>query len=343
MVVSTTRNVWVEMFNLTANHAVNLPTAATAGQKIAVSITDPTGLNFDAVVTAAGADTIGSAATATYHVVGAVCTVVFEADGGTNWHVVRIIYPRVIPIDASNQLLWALNDFPDGPIANNSHFVNTGHAGALDLIAGAAGLNSRGSPFGQCIDQFSTGGDVPLNTGNTTVGEFTEFTCHAWFNWRQFPTNGGFFTKAYRNDGTWNAPFGAIDQQLLSPATNGAWFFAVAVGGVQNFISVGGGAASRFQVWQTGDWMHMGFSYSQSTAGGTMVGYTNGSIANQGGAVGNIDYGTHGPWWVGSIPTQPAQSFDGQIAQMRVDNTIRSQTYMERYYLQGIQRLPLFA
>lgn len=225
---------------------------------------------------------------------------------------------RIAP-DGYSQLVWKLDDLV-------SPFANSGVAGALDASTG------YGSPvtdsiglFNRCVDFQNSG----LKTADTSLGETNTLTVSCWTNLRSFGTNQDLYDKKYQTGNTWTAPF--VSHGIGVSNSSGQWFVTVTVGGTQYVTTMSTRYALALNQWQ-----HVGFTYDASTH--TLKTYINGRLATTDTSrpAGNIDYGSHGSYQIGAVTTQSTQGIDGRLDDLRIENTIRSDSYFESMYKAGI-------
>lgn len=354
IIVSVTTNVFVPFSGLTATRTALFPAAPGTGQRIRVGIIDASGLSHGVTVGGNG-KVIGSRGTATYAIVGSLVAVDFEYDG-TQWRVVNIAYPALPAIDANTQIQWSF-----GEVEHNAavQYANTGNGGALSLAPNRGTTQQQFrvvSPTGPGLGQPTIGQPPilfapppaalwPGTPESTTIGESASITLHGWVFIRTFPAASDpvICYKIYHND-SWSAPFTAIGFALVHGATNGDW---------QGFATFGGGVGSvTGQVLQTAlgtpvgiplsTWTHLAITVSTATGGNLFINGENTSVtlAN---AAQALDFGTHGPWEMLGETVGDSQFFDGSVAEWRVDNVVRSDTYLKIYVQQTLRALPLVA
>lgn len=225
---------------------------------------------------------------------------------------------RVTP-DGYSQLVWKFDDLV-------SPFVNSGVAGSLDASTG------YGSPvtdsigiFNRCVDFQNSG----LKTADTSLGESDTLTVSVWTNLRSFGTNQDLYDKKYQTGNTWTAPF--VSHGIGIANSSGQWFVSVTIGGSQLVTTMSTRYALALNQWQ-----HLGFTYDASTH--TLKTYINGRLATTDTSrpAGSIDYGSHGSYQIGAVTTQSTQGIDGRLDDLRIENTIRSDSYFESLYKAGI-------
>ena len=126
-----------------------------------------------------------------------------------------------------------------------SPFASTGtNPQTMSTKTGTAIFNAPGL-FGSSVDNT---GSAQFWTGNSTVeptGNALTLSC--WlFLWMEAGSFGGIVTKEYRNDGTHNTPFTAMNFQWNS-AADGTWSGIVTVSGVNSGASSGSNRVPLYQ------------------------------------------------------------------------------------------------
>lgn len=232
--------------------------------------------------------------------------------------------PRLTPPDASTILYYMFNE--SGP-----PLVNQGNAGSLNmtLVSGSAGTFRRAGVFDMCL---GTAGASDYATANTSTGETAvkTWSLHGWANFYAY-SGANFpdiFTKQYRGDGTWNAPFTSLAFQMTS-AGDGTWQTVATIAGVAKAVTMG----DPYKL-QLGFWYHLAMTSDSNNAFVYLNGEQCGTFA-LGTNVG-IDWGTHGRWIAMGNPALAVTKAKGRINNWRFESVTRSQSYFQTYYKNGI-------
>lgn len=241
----------------------------------------------------------------------------------TSWvpRTVLTQYARRIAPDGYTQVYWNMNE-------GSSPFLNTGAAGTLDLTSGSYGtpvLNATGL-FGNAVDFQSAG----LKTADTSVGESTsQLTVSAWIYCRSFPASSEIIGKKYQTGNTWSPPY--TSWALGFSGTSGVLYANITISGTSYSTTT----STRYPVL-TNQWTLVAFTFNSTT--NQVLIYVNGQLAatSAGIPAGVIDYVNHGSYHVGAVTTQSTQGIDGRIDEIRIENTVRSRSYFENMYKNGI-------
>ena len=227
---------------------------------------------------------------------------------------------RRIATDSNTLLCWTLNE-------SAAPFANTGTGGTLNLTVnfGTPSTNLTGL-FGQAV---GFNGNSGLSSGNTSVDPTgTSMTLSCWVFIRNFAVAGNnLVNKEYRNDGTHNSPYNALGITQLTTA-DGTWQAGIAVSGSQVAITMN---TSDYKIPQN-TWTLLAITYD----GTTLSAYINGALAGTAVQSGTIDFGTNGPYGVGDYPNATGASSNAIIDDVRVESTVRSQSYLQNMYKQGV-------
>lgn len=324
--------------SLTANGAVALPVAPTKGQRVRTSILDASGLPFSITITAGAGSTIGNALAATYSLSGAGCSVEIVFDGVASWWVRQTHCPLEVPIDGDTSLRWLL-----GEATGATTWANDGTAagvamGTENLYGGLPKPRNGGYPLRQGLDFQSQ----EIGTAATSSGESaSDLTLILTMMFRSQPGGGAqlhLFGKRHANDTLWAAP--QISAGLALNNGSGGWraYFTQTGGTLDSLDDVIPFTAFNAELVQ--QWA---LTFVKSTGVFTM--YLNGDLAAskvgaKGAGVG-IDWGTHGAWYMGGIPTGNSQCFDGIMRDCRVLQKAVSQTYLKTLWNQSSGQLGL--
>lgn len=228
---------------------------------------------------------------------------------------------RYTPIDEHTLIQWKLDEALGPP------FANTGTAGTLNLILrDTAGTNgkttpprSSSGPFGLCRKFYDT--TLCTETPTCTVEPTgNSFSVHAWAYSTSYSTYNILVSKAYAYKGnSWVPPFAAIHN------TNCMRTATITVSGTLYEYNI-----SAVHYPTDGAWHHCAMTYD----GATLNYYIDGDIVSTNARAGTIDYGGHGPWMVGGnvMVDTSTEQFCGQICDIRIENTVRSQAYFAALY-----------
>ena len=239
-----------------------------------------------------------------------------------------------VPPDSSDYLWWPCND-TQGP-----YVLNYGSAGAIgNLTASAASVHynqvgPEGGPYGTAV-ATNTNGIANnylgiLNTATQPTPATSSITLSAWFRPENATTTNHqkIVHKSYYNTtSTWSSPYETL-AIALAGAGNGLIEFDLAIGGGGvGPVLIASGASCTANSWN-----HAGLTYD----GVFIRGYLNGVLVTQVAQTGPIDYSGNGWWAIGgnqAIPT--TEYFQGQIADVRVANTVRSNSWFAQVWQSG--------
>ena len=240
---------------------------------------------------------------------------------------------HVAPID-SNTLLYY--DFRE----DTTPIENHGNGGSLPINWGVQ-LKRQKDAFSACMDMDSS---VLSNllSGMTSVGESPSVTLSCWIYPTKFPDPteipsrvwAPLISKGYHD--AWTSPYSSVVIQLANGAavdrSLGKMQFAIAsAGGVQQALVAPGGSRGYLVL---NEWQHVALTYDAVT--GTLSAYLNGVLLGTLACpIGAIDWGDHGRWSLGCDGVG-AESFSyARIADVRVDQVVRSQAYLQDLYSRG--------
>lgn len=233
-----------------------------------------------------------------------------------------------MPLDSGTLINWRLDE-ASGTISNQTG----GGACALSNVRGSQIYRTRPSPVMPSMS-FVPGG--AMYTPNTSVGEVTnKLTVSFWFwQWTTAASTAG-VGKKYQVSGTWASPFTSISCDFN--ASHQAGFdFGVCVAGTRYFINNYSTNETSYTA-QLNAWHLAAFTYDGATH--TQCIYVDGLLVASGtpGPGGNIDFGTHGPWYVGGMAaTDAGTNFIGNLCDVRIENVVRSAGYIEAMYRMGV-------
>lgn len=239
------------------------------------------------------------------------------ADG--YWKARPNVSSRYTPIDNNTIINWKFDE-------SAAPYVNSGNGSALSLTTFSGTPAAVTGIFGKGIGCSG----LILTTGNTSVNEpnGTAVTVSAWVKVRSYSTFATVINKAYRSNNSWTSPFTSLYLSLTNTG-DGSWGPAITTtGGILTQPAIGGG----FRI-PLGDWTLLSYTYN----GSNLLSYINGALAHTVAVSGAIDYGTNGPWNIGGVSNAGVNQFwDGLIDDVRVENVVRSQSYFENMYRNGI-------
>ena len=225
-------------------------------------------------------------------------------------------------IDSSDALVY------DMVSATTGSLPNSGSAAGGDLTGTGTPLIKTGL-LSTCIDTGAISAKN-LYSGAAGVAESSSISVSMWVKPKSVGSLTRWFTKEYRNDNTWSAPFWSITIESSS-ATN--LLVGVTVGGTNYSRTI-----SNFN-HGLGSWHHVGLTYDPST--GDLYAYHDGQQWGPtnvpGGGV--IDYGTSGTWVVGGVRTTgaPAEHAAAQFEDVRIANVVRPASWFEDVWRRGLR------
>jgi hypothetical protein len=225
---------------------------------------------------------------------------------------------RDYPADGNDVLVYHLDE-----AVGSTTWANSGTSGtnSLSLIGGTLtvrpGLYPVASGFGRGIYFRNVAQDRA--EGAAGVEPAYPVTLSCWWYHRAAANGETLIAKLYRPDGSYSTPF--VSMCLNADASN-AFSFSVTVGGA--FTTVSSNAIDAAIV---GTWNLIVGVYD----GTTMSLYVNGALSGSTSKTGAIDYGTHGPWTIGSSPPS-AGAKTGILDEIRVANVARDVTWVENYW-----------
>jgi hypothetical protein len=235
-----------------------------------------------------------------------------------SWQPVGSATNRFTATDANTSLEWTLDE-------TTSPWANHGTAGTLNMtdVLGTVNANITGL-FGQCIDFPNS---AALATSATSVGESSIFTMSVWVYLIGYTSNGCIVSKAYAPSPTWSSPYVSCDMSV-NTSLDGAWTASLTVSGTRYFT---GGTAGNYGIPLL-QWTLLTSTYD----GTTFRSYINGTLSESTSVTGVVDYGTHGPWMIGGIQAISGSYLNGRVDEFRFESTVRSQSYIENMYKQGV-------
>jgi len=230
---------------------------------------------------------------------------------------------RLTQIDGFTQLYYTFNE-------TTSPYLNSGFGGNLNMSGSfGAKLYSRPGIFGNALR--ITSGSV--STGPTTIGEINgDLTISFWIYLYNNTTHGTVLVAKNYYNNNFSAPYNSLSIQLDDRYNDGRFCFISTVNNKNYTVYV-----STDDRLLTGNWYHLSLVYQ--TSSGIMTGYVNGCSVVTGGPnfPANIDWGTHGSWYIGANSYSNNICFaDFIIDDLRVESTARSQSYLFTQWSNGI-------
>jgi hypothetical protein len=334
-IASTTGPTLAIFTGLTAAGACTLPSAPGTGQRVTVQINDASGLSFNVAVSGNG-KTIGSAAASTYQVFGAFVSVVFEYTAAT-WVVVSVVYPRTSNMAANSADAYTVLRYP--LLERTTPWDTVGNAGSLPMATSTGGGYGTPSPrysslIGACLDFYH----CRVGTADTSVGETAgDLSAYVLVTKRSDAVTGHLVGKQYQTAATgWTTPFISWGMYLNGNG-DGTWNATLTIAGTRHTIT----SAIPWGIFGTAQGCLIGLTYQVST--GVLTAYLNGDVMGTltitPGA--SIDWGAHGPYYMGDDGTAHNEPYDGGACDVWVDHVCRSATYMRNFSAQAFQQLPL--
>lgn len=233
---------------------------------------------------------------------------------------------RLTPTDTNTIIHWTLDEA-------TASFANTGTGGTTTLTTayGTHVVPGSNGLFGSSVGMLTSGlSSTGASAGTDNVEpNATACTVSAWVWVRNYVGNALVVAKNVTNAGTWSAtPFIGGVGLSFTASTDGTWFQEANVNGTLSQTSTG--AQAKVPI---GEWTLMATTWD----GTNLRSYLNGNLVLTTPVAGtNLGFGTHGPWYVGGTPPLTSQDIDGFIDDVRVESVVRSQTYLQTMYKQGV-------
>jgi hypothetical protein len=255
-----------------------------------------------------------------------------DLNAGCNQVLSTHIARRVTP-DANDQLVFALDE-----ASGAGTIVNSGTLGATGNLTGNAPGTAWQSGyvgmFGSGI-YFNAPQGVAQSVSSATTSSFAEYTsgvtASAWVYPLQIAASTSYYVlhKKYVNDTGWTGSTTAFNLYLTANTAQQA--IPSCIIDVANVTKTFNTSPAYIT---TGAWHHIGCTYD----GANVVVYLDGINVSTTAQTGNIDYGSHGPWSVGSLPsTVNAAGFIGVIDDVRWANVTRAASYFQNVWKTGMQ------
>lgn len=247
-----------------------------------------------------------------------------------------------VPPDNNDIVVWKLDE-ATAPFVNSSTSTNAVSQAISNLttlsgnvITQAPSLFAATGP-NSCIQFTSNNSGSPRNfiSGANNLEPQAPISISMWM-----------FLRAYN-------PTGATQHTLSKQHTAGVWSGVFAQVGLahnrthvsapttwDNFFVTASGTSPTIPPEYTiplNTWVHTGLTYD----GTTQRAYINGVLVGSSSASGLINYGGHGPWFLGAIPSGSGNPEEcaSSVCDVRIANVVRPQSYFQNIYRQGI--LPL--
>jgi len=241
-----------------------------------------------------------------------------------------------VPPDSFDYLWWPCTD-TQGP-----YVLNYGTAGAIGNLTASSntvrynqvggdlntsiGVNTNGAT-GNYLGTLNTATQPTPNTSNITVSVWFRPNLEGGTGYSLNNNHQKILLKSYYNTtATWNSPFVAIDIGLAGTG-NGQMEYSLS-----GLSPVGPGQNITGSCCTYGEWNHAGMTYDGTTGRC----YLNGVLIFQFPQTGNIDYSQNGWWALGGNEAIPGtEYFQGEIADARVANTVRSPAWFAQVWASG--------
>ena len=239
-----------------------------------------------------------------------------------------------VPPDANTLGCWKFDEIA-------APFASSGSAGAdnMAVIAGADySPGARGLVLARALYVGSNpaGNNVTFSTatgaGTDTVLEPANGSLHGWMKclgWNATGNEYHIITKSVAPIASgWNPPYQTWALQIKRGNNQGPVLSAY-------LNTAGGVGVIENDYVPVGVWSHVALTYDGTTMKTYLDGVLVGSLAA--GIGGALDYGTHGPWFIGQ---NPANGVEGTLAtymsDWRVENVVRSAAYFRDLYRKGM-------
>lgn len=228
--------------------------------------------------------------------------------------------PRREPTDTNTTLCWTLDE-------SVLPFHNSGTGGTLDLVNNPNNTSSNiptpgGGLFGGAAGFFSNGG---VWTGDTTLETNAQATSISMW---VFPTNGIDFGG--------NDIFGKSHDAGSHIQNSIALKHGVSSNTISADLTISGVTTNydASSIPLNGlDWNHIGVTWD----GFTIKIYVNGrtavsTLVNVGPTAVNIDFGSHGAWFMGAYSSSDTQLFNLYVDDVRAESAVRDAGYFSAIY-----------
>jgi len=231
--------------------------------------------------------------------------------------------------DQNDYLWWPCTETV-GPTVFN--YGTAGAIGNLTASSGNVHFNQVG-PLRNAIGPNTAGQTNnwvgTVNTATQPTPNTSSITVSAWFRPENITTTNHqkiVVKSFYNTTATWNSPFSTIDIGLAGTG-DGKMEFSLQGLNPSTPTTVSSASCATANAWN-----HAGMSYD----GATVRCYLNGVLIYQFASTGSIDYSGNGWWAIGGNQAIPStEYFQGQIADVRVANVVRSGSWFAQVWESG--------
>lgn len=249
---------------------------------------------------------------------------------------------RLLP-DADDLAVWKLDE-SGAPFVNSTPSTDPAKAGSLTTLQSFSNLGKM-DPLLQVCGPYGYGSKAVLfaGTGNRasiygadTFEPQPPLTCSMWIRIHKHDTGSvthGFLRKQRNISGDYSSSILIGNLKSGSSDPEGIYIYANVGSSVE-------GKVSKSKRLPLGVWAHLGFSMTsteiRSYIDGALVSVTTGTGFA-------LDYGTHGPWFVGAIPSAGPTYVPScyAIADVRVAKVVRPiDWFREMYGRARLTRVP---
>lgn len=240
---------------------------------------------------------------------------------------------RIAP-DNNDIVVWKFDE-ASGTFVNSSTSPSAISHATSDLTSFSGDfIRQAPSPFAatgtnSCVFFTGDNSGSPRNTifGANNVEPQAPLTFSCWMNLRSYGNTGfvqHFFTKQ-NTAGVWSGgTFGTVGMQNASV---GSSIFNL-------FLPITQVTSEQQFTVPLNVWCHYGVTWD----GTTVTNFLNGSMVAQWTATGSLNYGGHGPWFFGAIPSGSGNPEETPFAicDFRIANIARTQSYFQNIYQNAI-------
>lgn len=238
---------------------------------------------------------------------------------------------RVIP-DNNDIVVWKLDEVTT-PFVNSSTSTSAPSHATSDLSTRSGTfVPQQPSPFAadgtnSALQFTATNSSSPRNfiSGASGVEPAFPLTISAWIYLRSYGTSGyveHLFTKQH-TAGVWSGgTFSTLTMQSFTP--NGSTH-AIYMNGTTGTVA--------YWTVPLNMWCHVGMTYD----GSITKNYLNGTLVQQWATTGAINWGGHGPWFIGAIPAGSGDPEESplSICDIRIANIARPLSYFQDVFKKG--------
>ena len=242
---------------------------------------------------------------------------------------------RITP-DNNDIVVWSFDDFNTNLFLNSSTSTNSLGSAANLTVTNGTFLVQQPSLFAKsgtnsCV-RFTGNNSGTRNyiSGANTVEPQAPVTFSGWFFVRTLnPTNlDQHLANKQNTAGVWSGSTFAVFTFHTRASSGNPGQMGLEFGN-------GGTQLSAANLWPQGKWCHLGLTYDGANMNVYMDGTLYGTTTTQ---TGTVDYGGHGPWFFGAIPSgsgNPEES-SVSICDFRIANVVRPQSYFANIFNSGI-------